>query len=271
MQTKIFMEKQMKRILIFPIFHILINFVGCDLIEPPSKKNNNEALIGSFLINGNQSALSGCTQTSTSAIPNTAISSASRTDYNVTGCNTNNLSSIGFSGDASIVSGMSGTSPSSRILSIGDLFTGTGASGDRSIEVTFSLLNSSSYFEIVTRASGTLASFDGSSLRITPTGVLIRNTGSTNTASIGGTITAPGTTTIRTFCLDAHKEASGDHFIFWPTACALVTQKTPAFTNDTENVTAGQGNKLGFILNGATVTNFKVGTRVAISGNLLSF
>lgn len=261
----------MKKILSFSLFYILINFIGCDIIEPPSKKNNNEALIGTFLLNANQSAAGGCTQTSTSAIANTAITSASRTDYNVTGCNANNLSSIGFTADATIVSGMTGVSPSSRILSIGDLFTGTGASGDRSIEVTFSLLNSTSYFEIVTRASGTLATFDGSSLRITPTGVLIRNTGATATTSIGGTVTAPGTATIRTFCLDAHKEANGDHFIFWPTSCSLVTQRTPTFTNDTENITAGQGNKLGFILNGATVTNFKVGTRVAITGNLLEF
>ena len=260
-----FQGEIMKKIFIL-VFTIL---VGCDIINPPKKEDNTTALATLFLATRNQAVASSCNQSSTTGIANTAVSSVSRTDYIVSGCSASNISSIGFSADSSIISGMTGTSTSSRILSNGDLFSSAGAAGDRSIEVTFSLLNSSSFLEIVTRASGTISTFDGSTVRITPTGVLIRNTGATATASIGGTVSAPGTGTIRTYCIDAHKESGGDHLIFWPTACALVTQRTPTFTNDTENVTAGQGNRLGFILNGATVTNFKVGTRVAISGRFL--
>jgi hypothetical protein len=251
---------------------ILILFIGCELINPPKEPNNNSAIVALLLASRNQAVASNCTQASTTAISNPGkVSTASRTDYVVSGCSSTNLSSIGFSGDSSVTSGMTGISTLSRILSNGDIFGGTDA--DRNIEITFRLNSSTSYLDIVTRASGsTASSFDGSTIRITPSDVVFRNSGAaTSTTTPGnGTAIASAVGTTLTYCLDAHLESGASHLIVWSKSCtSLTTAERGSYPKDAEPITSSGGNKLGFILNGATITNFKVGTKIGTAGRIL--
>ncbi len=246
---------------------------GCDIINPPKKEDNTGTLAALFLATRNQASIaSNCTQASTVAISNPGkVTTATRTDYVVSGCSSSNLFSIGFLSDASVTSGMTGTSTSSRIVSVGDIFGGTDA--DRNIEVTFRLNSATSSLDVVTRATGLgVASFDGSTVRITPSDIVFRNSGASSTITIpgNGTVIASAVGTTFTYCIDAHLESGSSHLIVWNKACsALTTAERGAYPKDAEPITTSGGNRLGFILNNVTITNFKIGTKIATSGRFL--
>ena len=261
----------MKKILILILIQSL--YIGCDVLNPPKKDNNAELAAALVALNASRATgASSCTSASTTAITNPGkVTTPSRTDYVVSGCSSSNLSSIGFSGE-NITAGMSGSSASSRILSNSDFFSGTDS--DKSIEVTFVLNNSSSTLDIVTRASGTAASsFNGCTIRIAPSNITFLSAGGssspTTVAGNGSAITSAVGTSL-TYCFDAHLESGGCHLIAWNKSCSSLTSaERGTYPRDAEPVVNSGGTRLGFILNGVTITNMKIGTKVGSAGRLL--
>ncbi|MBP9162233.1 MAG: hypothetical protein KBF99_03580, partial [Leptospiraceae bacterium] len=147
-----------KNITIILSLLILIFFISCE----EKKKDNSGAAAAAFLLT-RSSTSGGCASASTTAISNSALSGTTptATQYSISGCDANSLSTIGFSSQ-SISTGLTGTSANSRILSNGDLFSGS----DVNIEVTFKLNDASGYLEVIGHGSGTAASLDGTGVRI---------------------------------------------------------------------------------------------------------
>ncbi len=242
----------MKNIFILSILSLLL--FNCE--GSRSKNKSNAGALALLLIQG------PCTSSSTTAIANPGkVDSASRTNYEVAGCSESNLSSIGFSGQ-NVVKGLTGTSTNSIISSTGSVL----ASDDLNVEVTFTLNSDSSYLDIVGRATGLPSALTGTKVRITPTTLsAIGATGETKTLGSGALNTSVSKS--MTYCMEFHQEAEA-HIIFFPTSCASVTSKGAPYSYDAEVATTFAGRGLGFVLNNATITNFKVGTKIATGGKL---
>jgi hypothetical protein len=252
-----------KNITIILYLFISLFFASCE----EKKKDNSGATAAAFLLTRGSSATGGCASASTTAISNSSLSGTTptATQYSITGCDTNSLSSIGFSSQ-SISTGLTGTSANSRILSNGDLFSGS----DVNIEVTFKLNDASGYLEVIGHGSGTAASLDGTGVRINSSSTQARGGGSSTLTTINSQSTSVGATV--TYCLDFHNESPNFHTVFWPSACTAVS------TADRNNYTSREasvnstfpGKRVGFILNNATLQSFTVRTKIGIAANLLN-
>ncbi len=252
-----------KNITIILSLFISLFFASCE----EKKKDNSGAAAAAFLLTRGSSATGGCASASTTAISNSSLSGTTptATQYSITGCDTNSLSSIGFSSQ-SISTGLTGTSANSRILSNGDLFSGS----DVNIEVTFKLNDASGYLEVIGHGSGTAASLDGTGVRINSSSTQARGGGSSTLTTINSQSTSVGATV--TYCLDFHNESPNFHTVFWPSACTAVS------TADRNNYTSREasvnstfpGKRVGFILNNATLQSFTVRTKIGIAANLLN-
>ena len=251
-----------KNITIILYLFISLFFASCE----EKKKDNSGATAAAFLLTRGSSATGGCASASTTAISNSSLSGTTptATQYSITGCDTNSLSSIGFSSQ-SISTGLTGTS-ASRILSNGDLFSGS----DVNIEVTFKLNDASGYLEVIGHGSGTAASLDGTGVRINTSSTQARGGGSSALTTINGQSTSVGTTV--TYCLDFHNESPNFHTVFWPTACTSVsTADRNNYTSREASVTSTfPGKRVGFILNNATLQSFTVRTKIGVAANLLN-
>ncbi len=252
-----------KNISIIILFIVTISFINCE----EKKKDNIAAAAAAFLLTRGSSS-GGCASASTTAISNSALSGTTptATQYSISGCDANSLSTIGFSSQ-SISTGVTGTSANSKLVSNGDLFSGS----DVNIEVTFSLTNSSGYLEVIGQGSGTAATVDGPAVRINSSTTQARGTGSSTLTTINSQSTSVGSTV--TYCIDFHNESPNLHTVFWPTACtAISTADRNSYTSREASVTSTfPGKRVGFILNNATLQSFTVRTRIGIATNLLNF
>jgi|JI9StandDraft_2_1071091.scaffolds.fasta_scaffold03288_6 hypothetical protein len=252
-----------KNITIILYLFISLFFASCE----EKKKDNSGATAAAFLLTRGSSATGGCASASTTAISNSSLSGTTptATQYSITGCDTNSLSSIGFSSQ-SISTGLTGTSANSRILSNGDLFSGS----DVNIEVTFKLNDASGYLEVIGHGSGTAASLDGTGVRINSSSTQARGGGSSTLTTINSQSTSVGATV--TYCLDFHNESPNFHTVFWPSACTAVsTADRNSYTGREASVTSTfPGKRVGFILNNATLQSFTVRTKIGVAANLLN-
>ena len=83
-----------KNITIILYLFISLFFASCE----EKKKDNSGATAAAFLLTRGSSATGGCASASTTAISNSSLSGTTptATQYSITGCDTNSLSSIGF-------------------------------------------------------------------------------------------------------------------------------------------------------------------------------
>ena len=252
-----------KNITIILSLFISLFFASCE----EKKKDNSGAAAAAFLLTRGSSATGGCASASTTAISNSSLSGTTptATQYSITGCDTNSLSSIGFSSQ-NISTGLTGTSVNSKIISNGDLFSGS----DVNIEVTFKLNDASGYLEVIGHGSGTAASLDGTGVRINSSSTQARGGGSSTLTTINSQSTSVGATV--TYCLDFHNESPNFHTVFWPSACTAVsTADRNSYTGREASVTSTfPGKRVGFILNNATLQSFTVRTKIGVAANLLN-
>lgn len=245
---------------------LLISTQTLFLFNCEEKKKDNTTAQAALLLLNRSSVSSGCASASTTAISNSALSGTTptATQYAISGCDANSLSSVGLSSQ-NITSGVTGTSTNSKLVSNGDLYSGS----DVNIEVTFSLTSASGYLEVIGQGSGTAATIDGPAVRINASTTQARGTGSSTLSTITNQSTTVGTTV--TYCIDFHNESPNFHTVFWPSACTAVS------TADRNNYTGREatvassfpGKRVGFILNNAVLQSFTVRTKIGIAGNLL--
>ena len=243
------------------IFITLIAFVFISCEE--KKKDNTAASAVEYLLRPSVV----CASSSTTTISNSELGTtpAMATQYNISGCDSNSLFSLGFSSQ-NITTGITGTSAESKIAANGDLFS----SNDVNIEVTFSLNNASGYLEVIGQGSGSAATIDGPAIRINPATIQARGT-----AGSGGTLldlTNQSTSVGQTFtyCLEFHNETSDLHAIFWSSACTSVSAiERGTYTKEVEVTSTFPGKRIGFILNNVTLQSFTVRTKIGTAVNLL--
>lgn len=245
---------------------LLISIQTLFLFNCEEKKKDNTSAQAALLLLNRGSVSSGCASASTTAISNSALSGTTptATQYSISGCDVNSLSSIGLSGQ-NITPGVTGTSVNSRLVSNGDLFSGS----DVNIEVTFSLTSASGYLEVIGQGSGTASTIDGTAVRINSSTTQARGTGNSTLTTITNQSTAVGTTV--TYCIDFHNESPIFHAVFWPSACTAVsTSDRNSYTGREATVTpSSQGKRVGFILNNAILQSFTVRTKIGIASILL--
>jgi hypothetical protein len=231
---------------------ILILLFSC----AEGKKTDNSSVLGALFI------INGCSATTVGSIDGT-----SRTQYDFSSC-TNPSALQGFS-VSNITSGLTGTSSNSKLAS-----TGTFGSSDFkiNIEVTYSLLASTSNLDVIALGTGNGVDLVGPGFRISPSDIKYLNT--SGTATLFGTGTSPTTTVgnSTTLCLEVHKEGAGSHIFGWAGACKDVADRSSYTFEEEDVVGAVSDRKIGFVLNNAVlskiiVSNGKIGT----AGSLLSF
>ncbi len=250
-----------KNISIIILFIITLSFINCE----EKKKDNTGAAAAAYLLTRGSTS-GACASGSTTAISNSTLSgtTATATQYSISGCDSNSLSSLGLSSQ-NITTGVTGTSANSKIAANGDLFSAS----DVNIEVTFKLDNASGYLEVIGQGSGTASSIDGPAIRINSSSTQARGTGSSTLSNLTSQTTTTGQTV--TYCLEFHNESPSLHAVFWPTACTSVsTADKSNYSGREATVTSSfPGKRIGFILNNATLTSFTVRTKIGIATNLL--
>ncbi len=250
-----------KNITIILSIFITLFFISCE----EKKKDNTPAAAAAFLLARSSSA-GGCASGSTTAIANSNLgsTSASATQYSISGCDSNTLSSLGFSSQ-NITTGVTGTSINSKIAANGDLFSAS----DVNIEVTFKLDNASGYLEVIGQGSGTASTIDGPAIRINSSTTQARGTGSSTLSNLTSQTTTVGQTV--TYCLEFHNESPSLHAVFWSTACTSVStaDKSNYSGREATLTSTFPGKRIGFILNNATLQSFTVRTKIGVATNLL--
>jgi hypothetical protein len=201
-------------------------------------------------------------------------SNGTRQGFEIFACrDSNDLLRLGFQSNALEFTGrgVSGSSPSSRIGSNIDFVT-LGGRKDQCIEVTFRIDRSDGYLQVIGNASvGSGANLVGPGVNlgtINSGGVFPFGTEQTSTFVPSPQPVLEGQEV--TYCLEIHDEG-GAHWFGWSKPCGTLTQ------NDRQNyefdrsgiASAHPGNRIGFILNGATIQRFAVGERIGLSGSIL--
>lgn len=166
--------------------------------------------------------------------------------------------------------GVKGSAINSRLGSQIDFVT-LGGRKDQTIEVSFQLDSAGGYLDVIGNASvGSGGSATGPGFRITPE--RIQAFGTSGDLS-GFPVGAPPTTPVGsrvTYCLEIHDEGTA-HLFGWSKPCSSLTQADRQnYEFDHKNV-PGQnpGNRVGFVLNSATIYQFSIGERIGLSGNIL--
>ncbi len=257
-----------KKIIISLFLLIAIAANNCSMAN--SSDNNNSSSIVSLLVAGSSNA--GCAVTSAPAINSnlTQVESKARTKYSFSTCEGAGFTSLELS-QTSVTKGAVGTSSSSLLSTTKDVMLST-SKGGTNVEVTFVLNTQSSSLDVI--AYGTGSPLDGPTYRIA-TGVQTqyKNTSGTfaNTSK-GGSVSAPipvaGTS--YTYCLDFQSTPNGSRFLNgFNKPCAELTETergSMSFYPIMQMMmvpTYSNGNRLGFVLNGVTITSFTIGSIVS--------
>ncbi|MCW7495932.1 hypothetical protein EHQ96_08570 [Leptospira levettii] len=247
---------------------ISLFFTQCSLTSDKSgiETTNLLSLLAASNLNPN------CGITQSQAIPSnlTQVESKSRVKYNVSDCNEVGFANLGLT-QSGITKGATGSSSSSVLSTTTDVMLATNKGGTN-IEVTFTLNSASSSIDVIAYGSGTPTSgptyrlLAGVQTQYKNASGVYGNTGK------GGSVSAPipsvGTT--YTYCLDFQYTSGGSRFLNgFNKPCAELTStergsmsyypimqmmNVPAYTG---------GNSLGFVLNGATITSFTIGSIVS--------
>lgn len=166
--------------------------------------------------------------------------------------------------------GVKGNSTSSRMGSQTDFVT-LGGRKDQVIEVTFTLDRADASLEVIGNASvSSNGAASGPGFRITTETISAFGTSGGNSGFQQG---APPTTpqgTEVTYCLEIHDEGSA-HLFGWSKPCAnLTVADRQNYEFDLTGLPSQlPGNRVGFVLNGATIFQFAIGERIGLSGSIL--
>ncbi|WCL48399.1 hypothetical protein [Leptospira sp. GIMC2001] len=198
-----------------------------------------------------------------------------RQGFNLVGCTSDaDLSRLGFTSNAINFTpgGAKGTATNSRIASSVDFVT-QGGRKDQNVEVTFTLDPGGSLDVILNASVGSNATASGPGFRITTATIVAIGTaiGTTGPFNQGAAPATPEGTE-KTYCLEVHDEGTA-HLFGWDRPCASLTQ------NDRTNyqfdligfASQNPGNRVGFVLNGATIKSFVVSERIGLSGKVVGF
>lgn len=165
--------------------------------------------------------------------------------------------------------GIQGNTTSSRLASQIDFVT-LGGRKDQVVEVTFRLDSPEGYLDVITNASvGANATANGPGFRITPERIFAFGTTVGPTGfPIGQTPSSPVGQT-RTYCLEVHDEGVA-HLFGWSKPCGDLSQgDRQNYEFDHRNLqSAHPGNRVGFVLNQATLFTIAIGERIGLSGQM---
>lgn len=254
--------------IIIRILFIGIFVFNCSLTT--DKTNTSTSNLLSLLVASTMNPNCGITQTQ--AIPSnlTQVESKARVKYNVSACEEAGFSNLGLT-QSEIAKGATGASSNSTLSTNTDVMLAT-SKGGTNIEVTFTLNSASSSLDVIAYGTGTPTSgptyrlLAGAQTQYKNASGVYGNTGK------GGSVSAPipavGTT--YTYCLDFQSTPGGSRFLNgFNKPCSELTDTERGSMSyypimQMMNVpTYAGGNRLGFVLNGVTITSFTIGSIVS--------
>ncbi|MCW7480515.1 hypothetical protein [Leptospira kanakyensis] len=233
-------------------------------------ETNNASNLLSLLVATNTNP--GCSISSTTAITSnlTQVENKQRTKYSISACDESGFSNLDLT-QVDVTKGATGNSSNSVITTNKDVMLATNKGGTN-IEVSFVLNSSASTLDVIAYGTGSPMSgptyrfIAGAQTQYKNASGVFGNTGK------GGSVSAPipSVGTNYTFCLDFQSTAGGSRFLNgFNKPCSELTDtergsmsyypimqmmNVPVYTN---------GNRLGFVLNGATITSFTIGSIVS--------
>ncbi|PKA15846.1 hypothetical protein [Leptospira haakeii] len=245
-------------VIILSFFHF-----DCSQLGSLSNGTSSEQQLMQTLILG-VAAKEGCSIQSLTPISNTlSYVHPKRTRYDIQNCSPNDLEGLGFAGNTSnLQKGLSGNSSDSSFYSVGNVVLSS-SSGGTNLEVSFSVKTGGSLTAYV-YGSGTPIS--GPAFRLSDsTKEQFYSDMSGNFEVVSKGTTALSADTKYTYCIDFQYANSEQWINAWPKACSEVTQSERSSmmmfpVMQMMNVPAYSGNKIGFILNGAKLTSFTIGS-----------
>ncbi|PJZ84850.1 hypothetical protein [Leptospira harrisiae] len=250
------------------VFLVCLVLLQCSLAKNTEANNTSNLL--SLLVAANTNP--GCSISSTTAITSnlTQVESKPRTKYSISACDEAGFSNLGLS-QSGISKGATGQSNASVLFTNNDVMLATNKGGTN-IEISFIMNSTSSTLDIIGYGTGSPLSgptyrlIAGAQTQYKNASNVFGNTGK------GGSVTAPipAVGTNHTFCLDFQYTMGGSRFLNgFNKPCSEVTETErgsmsyyPIMQMMNVPVYTG-GNRLGFVLNGVTITSFTVGSIVS--------
>lgn len=242
--------------------------ISCSMAKTTEANNSSNLL--SLLVAASTNP--GCALSSTQAITSnlTQVESKPRTKYTIQDCNEVGFTNLGLT-QTEITKGATGMTASSVLYTNNDVMLATNKGGTN-IEVSFTLNSPTSTLDVIAYGAGSPVSgptyrlMAGAQTQYKNASGVFANTGK------GGSVSAPipSVGTSYTFCLDFQSTPSGSRFLNgFNKPCSELTDtergsmsyypimqmmNVPVYTN---------GNRLGFVLNGVTLTSFSIGSIVS--------
>ncbi|AOP36284.1 hypothetical protein A0128_19870 [Leptospira tipperaryensis] len=253
--------------LIKNIIIILYSFlaIGCSQLQTARNGNQIEQQLIQLALLGGTSQTPGCSVMSTTPISNTlSYVKNRRTKFDINACNVEDLSKLGLIANSSkLSSGISGQSSTSSFATSG-AYSLPMSEGGTNIEVSFSLKTGGS-LEINSYGIGSDFVLSGPSFRVSDS-----KKEEYYSSMLGGfTTVSKGTAALSpqvnyTYCIDFQYANSQQWINAWPKACSEVglSERNSMMmfpVMQMMNVPTFSGSKVGFVLNGATVTSFTIG------------
>ncbi|MCW7488771.1 hypothetical protein EHQ55_05125 [Leptospira meyeri] len=240
----------------------------CSLAKNTEANNTSNLL--SLLVAANSNP--GCSISTTAAIPSnlTQVESKPRSKYTISACDEAGFANLGLS-QSEVSKGATGTGSTSVLFTTNDVMLTTNKGGT-SIEVSFIMNSASSSLDVIAYGTGSPLSgptyrlIAGAQTQYKNASGVFGNTGK------GGSVSAPipTTGTTQTYCLDFQYTMGGSRFLNgFNKPCSELTDTErgsmsyyPIMQMMNVPVYTG-GNRLGFVLNGVTITSFTVGSIVS--------
>lgn len=235
----------------------------CSQLGSLSNGTSSEQQLMQTLVLG-VAAKEGCPIQNLTPISNTlSYVHPTRTRYEIQNCTPNNLEGLGFTGNTShLEKGLSGHSSDSVFSSSGNVVLPS-SNGGTNIEVSFSLESGGSLTAYV---YGSGSPISGPAFRLTDSGkeqFYSDMSGNFETVSKGTSALTPDTNYV--YCIDFQYASSEQWINAWPKACSEVSQSERSSMMmfpimQMMDIPVYSGNRIGFILNGAKLTSFTIGS-----------
>ncbi|TGM85544.1 hypothetical protein EHR05_19320 [Leptospira licerasiae] len=242
---------------------LALSLFDCSQLGYLSNGTSSEQQLMQTLVLG-VSAKEGCSSQSLSPISNTlSYVHPKRTRYDIQNCSPGDLEGLGFTGNNSqLEKGLSGNSSDSIFSSLGNVVLSS-SNGGTNLEISFSLKSGGSLTAYV-YGSGTPIS--GPAFRLTDSSkeqFYSDMSGNFEVVSKGTAALSPDTN--YTYCIDFQYASSEQWINAWPKACSEVNQSERSSmmmfpVMQMMSVPSYSGNRIGFILNGAKLTSFTIGS-----------
>lgn len=249
----------------FIILLLIISAAGCSQIQTTQNGNQIEQqLIQLALLTGSPQTV-GCSVTTATPISNTLpYVKNKRTKFDISSCGVEDLSKLNLIANSSKLNpGISGQSSTSSFATSG-AYSLPISEGGTNVEVSFSLRTGGS-LEIYTYGLGSDSILSGPSFRVSDSKkeeFYSSMLGGFTTASKGTAALSPQVN--YTYCIDFQYAQSQQWINAWPKACSEVglSERNSMMmfpVMQMMNIPTFSGSKVGFVLNGATVTSFTIG------------